>query len=377
MSSTQVQLADLPRSGYCHSDCGSDAGSTTTTGTTTTDRTTTTTDGGPSSDDDSLSITSNSNTTSKGGLFSDDGSSLITSTITNATTTTNGSPNSDDGSSKRTTVGNNTSNGGPFSEDPFCLMVYVDDEMAACEEHLKVIRQQREVLLQNEQLAARCAANVERAEEELRRVAAFARECQVPWAYAFLGKTLGENAKAARREQEAKLRGLLSGAMYKFESARLRCERTRGMVGAIRRALEALRERANEPWSVVSELRERQIEVYQYSDSKICIKVRHEGEPPRTEVLEAHKRGKKFWEQQQVLMRDVLEMERVLMSTATKCTVAAGEVRGFKEKGLDGMIRGVKRVVDAMKKKEASENGCETSLWGNLRAVNWSRMRFW
>ncbi|KAE9569862.1 hypothetical protein CGMCC3_g14010 [Colletotrichum fructicola] len=345
MSSTQVQVADLPRSGYCHSGCGSDAGSTTST-----------TDGGPSSDDDSSSITSNSTT---------------------ATTTTNGCSNPDDGSSERATAGTNTSNGGPFSENPFCLMVYVDDEMTACEEHLKVIRQQREVLLQNEHLAARCAENVKKAEEELRRVAAFARECKMSWTYAFLGKTLGEDAKAARREQEAKLRSLLSGVMYKFESARLRCERTRGVVGAIRRALEALRERANGPWGVVSELRERQVEVYQYSDSKICIKVRHEGEPPRTEVLEAHKRGGDFWMEQKELMRDVLEMERVLMFTATKCVVAAGEVRGFKEKGLEGMIRGVKRVVDAMKKREASENGCETSLWGNLRAVNWSRMRFW
>ncbi|KAF4836660.1 hypothetical protein CGCTS75_v002129 [Colletotrichum tropicale] len=375
MSHTQVQLADLPRSGYCHSDCGSDAGSTTTTGTTTTDCATTTTDGGPSSDDDSLSITSNSTTTSIGGLLPDDGSSLTTSTITTATATTNGSPNSDDGSSKRTTAGNNTSNGGPFSEDPFCLMVYVDDEMTACEEHLEVIRQQREVLLQNDHLAARCAENIKRAEEELRRVAAFARQCKVPWAYAFWVKNLGEDAKAARREQEAKLRGLLSGVMYKFESARLRCERTRGIVRAIRRALEALRERANEPWGVVSELRERQVEVYRYADAKICIKVRHEGEPPRTEVLEAHKRGTKFWEQQQRLTRDVLEMETVLMSTATKCTVAAGDMRSVSEKGLEGMIRGVKRVVDAMKKREASENGCETSLWGNLRAINWSRMR--
>ncbi|KAF5510248.1 hypothetical protein CGCS363_v003151 [Colletotrichum siamense] len=356
MSSTQVQLADLPRSGYCHSGCGSDAGSTTTTGTTTTDCATTTTDGGPFADDDKLSITSNSTT---------------------ATTTSNGCLYSDNASSKRATAGTDTSNGGPFSDDPFCLMVYVDDEMTACEEHLNVIRQQREVLFQNDHLTARCAANVERAEEELRRVAAFARECKVPWAYAFLGKTLGENAKAARREQEAKLRGLLSGVMYRFESARLRCELTRGIVSAIRRALEALRERANEPWAVVSELRERQVEVYQYSDSKICIKVRHEGEPPRTEVLEAHKRGRDFWMEQKVLMRDALEMEKVLMSTATKCAVAAGEVRGFKEKGLEGMIRGVKRVVDAMTKREASENGCETSLWGNLRAVNWSRMRFW
>ncbi|KAF0318279.1 hypothetical protein GQ607_014516 [Colletotrichum asianum] len=256
-------------------------------------------------------------------------------------------------------------------------MVYVDDEMTACEEHLKVIRQQREVLLQNDHLAARCAENVKRAEEELRRVAALARECKVPWAYAFWGKNLGQDAKAARRGHEAKLRGLLSGAMYKFESVRLRCERTRGMVGAIRRALEALGERANGPWGVVSELRERQVEVYRYADAKICIKVRHEGEPPREHVLKAHKRGRDFWTEQKELMRDVLEMERVLMSTATKCAVAAGEVRGFKEKGLEGMIRSVKRAVDAMKKREASENGCETSIWGSLRAVNWPKIRFW
>ncbi|KAF4817954.1 hypothetical protein CGCSCA5_v005471 [Colletotrichum siamense] len=356
MSSAQVQLADLPRSGYCHSGCGSDAGSTTTTNTTTTDCATTTTDGGPFADDDNSSITSNSTT---------------------ATTTSNGCLFSDNGSSKRATTGTNASNGGPFSDDPFCLMVYVDDEMKACEEHLKVIRQQREVLLQNDQLAARCAKNVKKAEEELRRVAAFARECKVPWAYAFWGKNLGEDAKAARREQEAKLRELLSGVMYNFESARLRCERTRGMVGAIRRALEALRERANEPWGIVSELRERQVEVYQYSDSKICIKVRHEGEPPRTEVWEAHKRGRDFWAEQKELLRGVLEMERVLAFTAGKCAVASREVRSVGEKGLDGMIWGVKRLVDAMKKKEASENGCETSLWGNLRAISWSRMRFW
>ncbi|KAF3802425.1 hypothetical protein GCG54_00003228 [Colletotrichum gloeosporioides] len=371
MSCTQVQLADLPRSGHYDPDCGSDAGSTTTTGTTTT------TDGGPSSDDSS-STTTTSTPSTNGGPNTEDDSSTITADSSTATTTTNGSPNSDDGSSKRTTAGTTISIGGLFSKDPFCLMVYVDDEMTACEQHLKVIRQEREVLLQSEHLAARCAEDVKKAEEELRRVAAFARECKLPWAYAFWGRNLGENAKAARREQEAKLCGLLSGVMFKFESARLRCERTRGMVVAIRRALEALRERANGSWGVVSELRERQVEVYHYCDAKICIKVRHEGEPPREDVLRAHKRGMEFWEQQQRLMRDVLEMERALMFTTTKCAVAAGEVRRVKgEKGLEGMIRGVKCVVETMRKREASENGSETSLWGSLRAVSWSRVRFW
>ncbi|KAK2735400.1 hypothetical protein CKAH01_01781 [Colletotrichum kahawae] len=335
MSYTQVQFADPLRSGYYCSDCDSDEGSTTTTdSTSTTSNNTTTTD---------------TTTTTNGCLFSgDSGTSKTSANTTNTTNTT-------------------TANGGPFSDDPYCLMVYVDDEMTACENHLRIILQQRNILPQNDRLAEQCAEDVKKAEAELRQVAAFARDCRLPWAYVFGGRNFGEGAKAARKEQEAKLRGRLCEAMHAFEADRLRCERTRGMVVAIRRALEALGERANEPWGVVSELRERQVEVYRYSDAEICIKVRHEGEPPRAHVLRAHERVSKFWEEQKQLLRDVVEMERVLVSTAAKCAVATGEVRRvMQEKGLD-----------AMRETDTSENGCETRLWGSLWAASCSRMRFW